>query len=159
MPQPKKDPGVRRRRNEAATKATLTHREKPTIPDLPDHPQDEAGWHSQAVEFWRDVWSSPMSGEWDPASDRHNVLLCALLVHDMWTADSAGARARAAGELRLQRQDLGLAPYPRRRLEWTIEQADEAVDKGTQRRAAKKAPAKRTRKKPADPRSHLHAVS
>lgn len=158
MPQPKKPEGVRRRTNKAATKATLTTQTKPKVPDLPDHPSDDV-WHPQAVEFWQDVWSSPMSPEWDPGSDRHNVLMCVLLVHDMWTTGSAGVRAKSASEFRLQRASLGLSPYDRRRLEWTIEQADEAVEKGTTRRAAKKTPARRGAKKAADPRAHLHSVS
>lgn len=162
VPGVKKDPSVRQRRNKAATAATLTRQDKPDIPELPPHPSSEWGWHAQAVEFWDDVWSSPMSSEWDPSSDRHNVLLCALLVHDMWTADSPAARRGAAAELRLQRQDLGLAPYPRRRLEWTFEQADEAKERGAKRRSAR-APAsggeKPGAKKKVDPRAHLHSVS
>jgi hypothetical protein len=159
VPTPKKDPSVRARQNKAAGAATLSRQSKPTIPKLPDHPAG-GGWHPQAQAFWRDVWASPMSPEWDPASDHHNVLMCTLLMHDLWTAESATTRAKTAGEFRLQRASLGLSPYDRRRLEWTIEQADEAQEKGATRRAAKKAPARRRgAKKPADPRAHLHSVS
>jgi hypothetical protein len=157
VPAQKKDPSVRQRRNKAPSAATLTKQTKPKVPALPSHPTGYP-WHPQAVAFWRDVWSSPMSPEWDPSSDQHNVLMCALLVHDIWSTESAAARAKAASEFRLQRASLGLSPYDRRRLEWTIEQADEAVEKGAQRRAAKKAPARRGAKKAADPRAHLSAV-
>lgn len=99
-------------------------------PELPDRPE---GWTERTREWWRDVWSSPMSDEWDD-SDLHNLFLCALLHDDMWTAETPKARKDAAGEFRLQRAALGLDPYARRRLEWQIEATDEAKDKGTKRR-------------------------
>lgn len=159
MPQQKKDPSIRRRRNTASSKATLTTQAKPKIPPLPDHPSGD-GWHLQATAFWQDVWASPMSPEWDPVSDPHNVLACTLLVHDMWTTESAAARAKIAGEFRLQRASLGLSPYDRRRLEWQIEVTEDAQDKGAARRTAKKVATKKTtaKKAPADPRAHLHSV-
>lgn len=101
--------------------------------DIPELPDRDAGWTVRTREWWRDVWSSPMSHEWDD-SDLHNLYLCALLHDDMWTADTAKARKEAAGEFRLQRASLGLDPYARRRLEWQIEVAGEAQDKGQQRR-------------------------
>lgn len=93
----------------------------------------EPGWHTEVVRWWTDVWTSPMSPEWDD-SDVHNVAMCAVLLNDFWTAPSAAARSKAAGEFRLQRQALGLSPYDRRRLEWTFETADEAKARGAKRR-------------------------
>src|SRR3546814_14368195 len=52
----------------------------------------------------------------------------------MWRDGTAKDRKDAAAEYRLQRVDLGLSPYSRRRLEWTIESADEAKERGQQRR-------------------------
>lgn len=113
-------------------------------------------WHPETERWWNDVWSSPMSPEWDE-SDEHNVILCALLYNDIWLAETAKERKDAAGEFRLQRKDLGLTPYDRRRLEWTIASADEAADRGRQRRE------RQTPKAPAvgavDPRSVLRAVN
>lgn len=152
MPAQKKDPATRRRRNKASTSATLVQLPgRPTVPDLPDHPSGE-GWHVQAQDWWKRVWSSPMSTEWDPDSDYPNVLLCALLVHDAWSADTATARTKAMTEFRLQRSALGLTPYDRRRLEWTIELADEATEKGNTRRA-RTAPAKKRAVAAVDPRA------
>lgn len=91
-------------------------------------------WHEATRAWWEDVWSSPMAPEWDE-SDRHNVALCALLYDDIWTAETAAARSKTAGEFRLQRQSLGLSPYDRRRLEWTIESAVEATERGRGRRS------------------------
>lgn len=127
------------------TKAELIERlvaaESP-VPPLPAHPPrvtEDGGaipvdWHSQTVAWWNDVWTSPMAAEWDD-SDVHNVVVVALLYDDIWTASTAKGRKDALAEYRLQRADLGLSPYSRRRLEWTIETAAEAKDRGTRRRS------------------------
>lgn len=156
MPAHKKHPSTRRRANKASTAATLTRGDASPAPALPER---EEGWHQLTQEMWADIWASPMSDEWDD-SDVHNAFILAMLYDDMWRGETAAARSKAAGEYRLQRADLGLSPYSRRRLEWTIEAADEAKDKGDQRRrstAAKKSPAKK--KTATDPRAGLHAVS
>lgn len=171
MPGPApKHPSARARRNKSTTAATITRPVKAKVPDLPEAPPvveyDEdggrhsydAGWHAMSQAWWADVWSSPMSSEWDE-SDVHNLYICLLLQQDMWTATSARERKDAAAEYRLQRKDLGLTPFDRRRLEWTIEQADEAKDRGAKRRAAgAPAPRKRT-SKASDPRHGLSVVS
>lgn len=116
---------------------------KSPVPSMPKHPPvyvDEVGfqdveWHSQTIAWWLDVWTSPMASEWDD-SDVHNVMVVALLYDDIWTATTPKARKDALAEYRLQRADLGLSPYSRRRLEWTIEVADAAKDEGKKRRSA-----------------------
>lgn len=148
MPAQKKDPSVRARRNKTAGAATLAadsalpKRERPELP---------AGrnWHPLTVEWWADLWASPMAGEYH-ASDRHALFILAALVDAFWTEPTQAL----AAEIRLQRQAFGLTPYDRRRLEWTIESADEAKDRGRQRRA-RQSPAA-----PADdPRMALRAVT
>lgn len=219
MPQRKKDPSVRARRNKAATKATLRRvpegatnadtyatmtvaqlREaidvvnagRPAdaqlpkrgtkaellellvaaerqIPDLPPHPPKYVGegedsyevdvdWHLQTEAWWNECWTSPMASEWDD-SDRHNMFVLALLYDDIWRAVTARERKEAMSEFRLQRQDLGLSPYSRRRLEWTIETAEEAKARGDKRRGNGSTPATPQQKKDRpDPRTHLAAV-
>ena len=129
MAQPKKHASTRARANKASTAATLKSpdREIPAMPEVVE-------WHPEAVAWWNDVWSSPMSPEWDD-SDIHNVTICALLYNDVWLAESASDRQKAAAEFRLQRKDLGLTPYDRRRLEWSIESAESAKDSGKARRS------------------------
>ena len=130
MPGPApKDPSVRARRNASSTKSKLVAGGERVVPKMPAGPE----WHSAVKAWWADVWASPMSPEWDE-SDVHNVTLCALLLQDVWTAESAKQRKDAAGEFRLQRRDLGLTPLDRRRLEWTIETAEDAKDRGQRRR-------------------------
>lgn len=101
------------------------------VPAMPDH--SDGRWHAQTVAWWRDVWTSPMAEQWDD-SDLHNVFVVALLYNDIWTAGTPKERKDALAEYRLQRADLGLSPYSRRRLEWTIETAQEAQDRGARRR-------------------------
>jgi len=152
MPAAKKDPSVRARRNKTSTRATLTTAGSREIPPMPT----STAWKPQTEAWWDDVWSSPMAPEWDE-SDVHNVILCALLYNDIWCAETARDRKEAAAEYRLQRKDLGLTPYDRRRLEWTIEQADDAKDRGRQRRERVRS---QTAITPAtDPRSVLRAVT
>jgi hypothetical protein len=131
LPAQKKHPSARRRRNVAASASTLSREHDLKVPDLPDR---DTGWHEMTGEWWVDIWSSPMSPEWDD-SDIHGVFILAAIYDDIWRGASAKDRKDAAAEFRLQRKDFGLTPYDRRRLEWTIEQADEAQSKGRKRRS------------------------
>ena len=155
MPGPApKDPSVRARRNKTTTAAVLkpTRGRRPKPPDLPDRP-GELGWHPQTLEWWRDIWASPMAPEYDE-SDRHGLTLLAVLVNDFWFAESGRERVALVAEIRQQSQRYGLSPIDRRRLQWEIERTDEAQQKGTRRRAA-------TAKKAtggADPRAVLRAI-
>lgn len=149
MPAPKKDASVRARRNKTAGRATISAREGVEVPPLPAGRE----WHPQTEAWWADVWSSPMAAEWDE-SDRGNVTMAALIYNDMWDAETAKERKDAAAEFRLQRVDLGLSPYARRRLEWTIASAGEATERTKRRREqAPSAPVGGV-----DPRSALRAV-
>lgn len=145
-----KHESVRRRRNKTSTRATLRAVPDLAIPELPDR---DDGWHKQTVVWWRDTWRSPMAPEYDD-SDLHGLFMLAHLVDTFWRAETSSARLEAAKEIRLARRDFGLTPMGRRSLQWEIEKVDEAQDKGKQRRARKKAPAKKTAKK-ADPRAAL----
>lgn len=140
-----------------------------SIPDLPRHPPRWSGegkdsfevqvdWDPQTEAWWNDVWTSPMALEWD-VSDLHNVVVVALLYDDIWAARTAKERKEALSEYRLQRADLGLSPYSRRRLEWTIETADEAKSRGEKRRGnGRVSEPKRTGAARPDPRVHLTSV-
>lgn len=157
MSAPKKDPSTRARANKASTASTLGN--VPTIaPELPTRPAavDENGerfygeWAEETLEWWADLWASPMAAEYH-TSDRHGLFLLAVLMDDFWKEPST----KLASEIRLQRVAFGLTPYDRRRLEWTIETAEESKDRGRAR-------ASRTGSKQpdpaADPRSVLRAV-
>lgn len=154
----------------AALVAALAAADSPDVPALPKHPTryyetadgervaEDVEWHDQTRAWWADVWASPMADEWD-RSDVHNVMVVALLYNDIWDAETPKERKDAMAEYRLQRADLGLSPYARRRLEWTIETAEEAKDRGTKRRAASTPKAPADKGKRPDPRAGLASVN
>lgn len=146
MPQQKKDPSVRARANRASTAATLSNGGHGIGPALPVG----RDWLPATCQWWADLWASPMAGEYHE-SDKHALFILAALVDQFWTDPNA----KLAGEIRLQRQAFGLTPYDRRRLEWTIESAEESKDRGNARRTRQGAAQPRAG---ADPRSALHAV-
>lgn len=155
MPARKKDPSTRARKNRASTASSLSTvvpiRQRPALPKRLDEDGADVAWHPATIEWWKDMWAAPMATEYH-TSDRHQLFLLAQLVDDFWKSGSATARKEAAVEIRLQRQSFGLTPYDRRRLEWTIEIAEAAQERGNTRRAA----AASTRKPPAqDPRHGL----
>lgn len=136
MPAPKKHPSVRARTNRAPTAAVLAPRRgrRPRLPEIVD-------WHPQVIEWWADVWASPMPSGWDK-SDRHNVIFCAMLLQDFWVAESARDRTSALAEFRQHRKDLGLTPGSREGLEWDTEAAVEPRGgKSRGQRAGAKQPA------------------
>lgn len=148
-PIPKRNPA---RRNRTSTRATLSAGHTVRVPPLPPVPTPFDQWHPMAVSWWADVWASPMAPEYDE-SDIHGLYVLAALVNHFWYQP----RQDLAAEIRLQRQCFGLTPIDRRRLQWEIERTDEALEKGTQRRA--KATQAKAPTAAADPRSVLRSVS
>jgi len=100
--------------------------------------------------WWEDLWRSPMAPEFDP-SDIHGLYLLATLVNGFWEHPSK----ELAAEIRLQRQCFGLTPMDRRRLQWEIERASDAQERGTRRRAQSSTPPDASG---GDPRNVLKAV-
>jgi hypothetical protein len=113
------------------------------MPALPDGKR----WHAAVTEWWADLWASPMAGEYH-SSDIHQLHVLARLYQDFYDCDDSRSRLSCAAEIRLQRQQFGLTPYDRRRLEWQIEVTDEAQARGRQRRAPRAVPG-------ADPRASV----
>ncbi len=148
----KKHPSARARANRATTAATLTEAIG-EIPALPARPAEEIdgktirSWHPATKAWWADMWSSPMSNEYH-SSDFHGLFILAVLMDQFCRRPDT----KLASEIRLQRVAFGMTPYDRRRLEWTIESASEAKDRGQARRerAGTKQPAAKT-----DPRLAL----
>lgn len=127
MPGPApKDPSVRARRNKSSTRSSLAGqaRETPALPEL-----DGVQWHPMTLMWWADVWSSPMSSEYLTA-DRHGLFRLAMLVEEFWRHPLK----EIAAEIRLQEKRYGLNPLDRRALEWSVESAEDAKDRGAQRR-------------------------
>ncbi len=128
MPGPApKDPALRQRRNRASTKAVLT-RKAPQRERAPYLPRGY-DWHKLTRAWWKDVWSSPMAAEYLRA-DMHGLYRLALLIDRFWEDPST----KLAAEIRLEQQAFGLTPLDRRRLQWSIEQAESATAQRHQRR-------------------------
>jgi hypothetical protein len=127
-----KHPATRARRNVKSTRAVLHADPDRKVPHLPAHPN--GAWHPQALVYWRQLWKSPMAQEYDPATDLHGLYMLVLCYDDFLTAETPTQRQKAAVEVRLQGVRYGITPFDRRRLEWTIEQAEEAQDRGRKRR-------------------------
>lgn len=150
MPQPKKHSSVRARANKASTAATLPTDHAVVKPALPTNRE----WQAMTREWWDDLWAAPMAAEYH-SSDRHALFLLAVLVDEFWADPSSGK----AAEIRLQRQAFGLTPYDRRRLEWTIETAEESKDRGRRRRTGRTDQSTTAPTPPLDdPRAGLYAV-
>lgn len=96
----------------------------PTMPEAqPDNP-----WHELAVKFWRDLWRSPMGPEF-VKMDIHGLYRLFILVDQFWKKPTVSLSAEIARE----QQAYGLTPLDRRRLEWTIEKAEQTKKKATTR--------------------------
>lgn len=64
-------------------------------------------------------------------ADAHALFRLAVLIDLFWSDPSV----KLAAEIRLQQQAFGLTPLDRSRLEWSIEQAEQARDRGDQKRS------------------------
>lgn len=132
MPGPMpKDPAVRQRRNKSSSRAVLLVQagqlaEKPRLPNCPDG----EGWHNMAKRWWDDVWSSPMCEQY-LQGDLPALFRLVVLVDTFWKSGALNV----AKEIRLLEREFGLTPLARRRLEWTVAQAEEATDRLEYRRS------------------------
>lgn len=158
MPAAKKHPTARARRNTAPTAANLPSESTRSgaAPSLPE--RADGDWHPFVLAWWRDLWRAGMSDEYHE-SDHHQLFVLAELYQAFWVTPAVKVRDRIllGSEIRLQRTAFGMTPYDRRRLEWTVEAAEGAKDRGVNRRAAKQPPAQPP--KPADdPRQALRVV-
>ena len=137
MPGPApKDPTIRARRNKATTGAKLAPAEAAERVELPER-RDEDGqlieWHPMALEFWEEVWDSPMAGEYLDA-DIPGLFILAGLTDAWWKGFDQGRTGKElAAEIRLQRIDYGLTPIARRRLQWEVERTEDARERGRKR--------------------------
>jgi len=134
----------RQRRNKTTTAARFEVTGAPMEnPELGRHPTSEDGaWHPRTLDFWREVWESPMREEYLRA-DLDGLFALAVLIDQFWRHPSY----HVAAEIRLQRQCYGLTPIDRRRLQWEVVRAETAG------RARPKATTPK-----GDPRSALRAV-
>jgi hypothetical protein len=137
-----KDPAVRQRRNKGSTHTILAvesmvRSRAPKLPPLTRTKKVKGQlvviteeWHPMAREFWRSVWASPMRYEYLPA-DEPALYRLVFMVDQFWKKGSLAI----AAEIRQLEREFGLTPLSRRRLEWTVVQAEEAKNKHETHRA------------------------
>ena len=77
-----------------------------------------------------------MAAEYD-ATDVHGLLQFAVLVDNLWRAETPRDRQAASAEIRLQGLRFGLSPIDRRRLQWEIGRSEEAQARGRHRPATR----------------------
>lgn len=149
MPGPAPKPtAIRQRQNKASTRAVLpVNGPLRRVPRLPKVADGGTEWHPLTRAWWRDLWHSPMASEYVSA-DIHALYRLAVLVDKFWQDPSIALSA----EIRLQQQAFGLTPLDRRRLEWTIEQAESASTRRQQHKV------RRAQDGDIDPREALRAV-
>jgi len=124
--------------------------ETPPLPDVRE-------WHPMTVDWWQDVWDSPMAGEYDE-SDKHGLMVMAMVVDDFWIAETPRQRQEASQEIRLQGVRFGTSPIDRRRLQWEIEKAEDAKARTTKRRRAAEESSSPPPTGAKDPRAVLRAL-
>jgi hypothetical protein len=131
MPGPLPKPEtIRQRRNKSASRALLMRGEvsRQRAPKLPD--REDGEWHPMARQFWRTIWGSPMHYEF-LRGDEPALLRLVDLVHQYWTTH----KLDVAREIRMLEREFGLTPLSRRRLEWSVAQAEEAKDRHEMKRS------------------------
>lgn len=117
-----------------STKAILPADANLTVPPppLPAHPLGEA-WHPLALKTWLDIWQSPMASQFVDA-DIPGIFRIIVLTQAFMKTPTTNISA----EIRQLSFSYGLSPMDRRRLQWTIVKADEALDAAVKRKARTK---------------------
>lgn len=152
-----KHTSVRARRNKASTASELSEPEgEVVIPPLPKRfKRDSEGcvkeveWNPMTLEWWADLWPSPMAEEYLD-SDIHGLYRLALLIDNFWENPDSKTHA----EVRLAQQAYGLTPLDRRRLEWSVENTKKAQREG-QRGSQPPQSMPESERQTGDPRLHL----
>src|SRR5688500_5281099 len=129
---PPKPAHLRQNRTKKSGAATLEAPERPKIPRLPN--LDGVDWHPLTRAWWRNVWRSPMAGEY-LETDVDGLGRLALLIKAFYRYGDPKLMA----EIRLQEARFGLSPIDRSRLQWEVAKGEEA---STRRRRTTKPAAK-----------------
>jgi len=118
MPGPApKDPKKLARRNLRSTAAVVSAApaERAELP---------SSYRTETKQWWRIIWSSPISDEWVDA-DVPGLLALAALVDAFWAAPPQD-RAKQHAEVRMASREFGLSPFSRRQLQWEVRRAEAA---------------------------------
>jgi hypothetical protein len=128
MPRLPKPEAIRVGRRRYAGSARLPPETRP-IKRRPRLPPGRT-WREETRLWWIEIWESPQAGEF-LRSDVPALLRLAMLIDLFWAEPSKALGA----EIRMQEANFGLTPLSRRRLEWTIAQAESAADRSDRSRS------------------------
>lgn len=101
--------------------------------DLDDE-QGPAVWNPAVVRWWGDIWSSPMSNEFNDADVHGLYLACFYLQQTLNPLLKMSDRLNASKSYEAAVKNFGLTPMSRRALQWEIEKVDAAQHEGNIRR-------------------------
>lgn len=151
MPGPAPKPaGARQRRNKQSTNAKLSlvvNHDVPPMPEAKDWigqitssdgnevPDAPVEWSPAVERWWDDIWSSPMSNEYDDADIHQLYLACFYLQQTLNPYLKMSDRLNSSKSYEATIKNFGLTPMSRRSLQWEIERSEEALAKGAKRRS------------------------
>lgn len=146
-PIPKNRKLLQRRNKEGSAQIFI---DKHPLKKMPELPKRRRKWRPETLAWWEDIWSSPMASEFIKV-DIHGLYILADLIDCYWREHNA----TLATEIRLQRQCYGMTPIDRRRLQWNIERAEKANERGRKRREK----GKKSKNYEIDPRDILEGIN
>lgn len=138
-----KHPSARRRTNAPATTAreiVLRAPDEPLrpVPALPPRnlspakgePAEEVEWHDRAKIAWTELWQFPLVYQ-APEADHHLLYIYIALIDDFWRKLEQGrAVTEQANQIRAFSEQWGIGEKSRRHLQITIQEAEEAIERG-----------------------------
>lgn len=137
-----KHPSARRRGNAAASTAREIVLRQPgdplrPVPALPERHRVVDGerlpiaWHPEATKAWAQLWQFPLVYQ-APEVDQHLLQVYIGLIDNFWEKLEAGrAITEQANQIRAFSELWGIGEKSRRHLQITIQEAEEAIERGT----------------------------
>lgn len=102
----------------------------------------EPAWFPAVKDWWTDIWSSPMSSEFND-SDVHGLYLgCMFFQESLNPLNKMAERMSAATKFEAVVRNYGLNPMARRALQWEIDRGDTADKRTRARKMAERSPVK-----------------
>jgi hypothetical protein len=106
----------------------------PTLPEryrVIDGERVRIEWHPQAQVAWAELWQFPLVYQ-APEVDHHLLHVYVALIDNFWEKLEAGrAVTEQANQIRVFSEQWGIGEKSRRHLQITIQEAEEAIERGT----------------------------
>lgn len=114
MPAPRKPDFMKARKRIPKDAVLLPSRNHKRAPKMPSCPGGKK-WHEVTQLYWRDIWHSPESTQWE----KHHIFGLYILISlvDQFIDDPSEELAK---EIRSWEKEYGLSPDSRRGLNWYV---------------------------------------